>query len=335
MQLMRTERPLTTPGLTPTQRLSYAATLLGWFDAWRTLGFLVLPLAVLMTGAMPIRVDVVTFAITFLVVTLLQRIAMSALSRGFAPQGIATLFELIRLPANLGVGLTLFGRRSRRFVVTPKGAGDRRRQPVPVLLSALITVHVVAFVIFGVVIGGWAPWTYAVPGVAIGTAVFAVINLILLVVASMRIRQTRFAGDRRRGERFSLRTFARVGADVVDLVDISLTGALFITPVGSHGVADELRLSRPNGEEVVLGVSERSRHEIGPDGRQLVGVEFDPGQETTLATLSRLLFTTAEAARTSSGPASNVDPSSRSAEHRSGTASDAEHDDHLVGQPAG
>ena len=82
MQVLRGENPLLVPGLTLPQRLSYAATLLGWFDAWRTLGFAILPMVVVVTGVVPIRADLATFAFAFLVTFLLQQLALKALSRG-------------------------------------------------------------------------------------------------------------------------------------------------------------------------------------------------------------------------------------------------------------
>lgn len=290
MQLLRCEHPLTGPGLTLRQRLAYATTLLGWFDAWRTLGYLVLPIVVLLTGAMPIRVDLLTFVIAFLGVTLLQRIAMSALSRGFAPQGMATVFELIRLPANLGVGLTLLTGGSDRFVVTPKGVGAHQRQRVPLVLSVLTAAHAVALVVFGLVIAGLTPWDYPVRGVAVGTAIFAVVNLALLVTACQRIRSPRFAGERRRGERFRVKTFSRLGAELVEMLDISLTGALFLTTDTLPADGREFRLSHATGDEIHLRVSERSRRQVEPGGTYLVGVEFDEGQEVALVALSRILF---------------------------------------------
>jgi cellulose synthase/poly-beta-1,6-N-acetylglucosamine synthase-like glycosyltransferase len=47
MQILRLEHPFTRRGLSLSQRLAYASTILGWFDAWRTLGYLLLPLVVL------------------------------------------------------------------------------------------------------------------------------------------------------------------------------------------------------------------------------------------------------------------------------------------------
>ena len=58
MQVLRIENPLVLRGTAPSASVvAYAATLLGWFDAWRTLGFLILPPAVLLTGKIPIVAD--------------------------------------------------------------------------------------------------------------------------------------------------------------------------------------------------------------------------------------------------------------------------------------
>ena len=53
IQVMRAEHPLTGPGLTLPQRLAYASTLFGWFDVWRSLGYVLLPMVVLATKDRP------------------------------------------------------------------------------------------------------------------------------------------------------------------------------------------------------------------------------------------------------------------------------------------
>lgn len=55
MQVLRKENPMIVGGLSLGQRLSYGSTLLGWFDAWRSLAYLILPIVVIGTGAVPIR----------------------------------------------------------------------------------------------------------------------------------------------------------------------------------------------------------------------------------------------------------------------------------------
>ena len=81
MQVLRKENPMIVPGLSLGQRLSFGATLLGWFDAWRSLAYLILPIVVIGTGAVPIRAEPSTFAVAFATTFILgQLIASRALA---------------------------------------------------------------------------------------------------------------------------------------------------------------------------------------------------------------------------------------------------------------
>ena len=165
MQVLRLEGPLTGPGLSLPQRLSYAATLTGWFDAWRTLGYLLMPIVVLLTGASPIRTDVATFALAFVPAFLLQQWATSLLSRGRGSFVRAMLFEVIRMPANLAATLTLFSRREVEFRVTAKGrlGQSRQRIRIPRLHAALLVLGAGSGLWFGLSIAGLTPLHYATP----------------------------------------------------------------------------------------------------------------------------------------------------------------------------
>ena len=128
MQVLRLEHPFTRAGLSLGQRFAYAATLLGWFDAWRTLGYVLVPLAVVFTGAVPIRAPVATFGAVFAVAFALQRLAIAVLSRGYAPQGMATVFGFVRMQSSIRATLTYFTRGERQFRVTAKQGNDERRR---------------------------------------------------------------------------------------------------------------------------------------------------------------------------------------------------------------
>jgi hypothetical protein len=131
MQVLRADNPLTIPGLTMPQRLAYAFTLFGWFDAWRSLGYLLLPVAVLCTGAVPIRAPLGTFAIAFAVTFTLQQLALWLLGRGWQRPWLAIMFDLVRLPSNLAATMTLLRGREGQFQVTPKGPDRRASTPDP------------------------------------------------------------------------------------------------------------------------------------------------------------------------------------------------------------
>lgn len=159
MQVLRTENPMVCSGLTLPQRLSYAATLLGWFDSWRSLAYLVLPMLVLATGAVPIRADALTFGLAFGATFLLQRVALVLLGRGRAPQLLSAVFELVRMPANLRATLTLIRPGDLGFRVTPKGrtSSERARIPAPRLLQAVLVASVAATLWFVLSLAGFTP----------------------------------------------------------------------------------------------------------------------------------------------------------------------------------
>jgi cellulose synthase/poly-beta-1,6-N-acetylglucosamine synthase-like glycosyltransferase len=298
MQLLRLERPLTGRGLTLPQRLAYATTLLGWFDAWRTLGFLLVPVLVLFTGAVPIQASPEAFFAAFGATFLLHRVALSVLSRGNAPQGMALLFELVRMQSSLGATLTWLRRRGRSFEVTAKQAADRRRRvPAPSLLRILLLATLAAVVWFGLTLEGLTPVTYRVPWTAYGALAWGSLNAALTVAAIARVSSQRFASDRRAGARVRTDQEARLDGFPARLLDVSAGGALVHSdhPLAAEG--GRHMLSLPNaGGDITLAAHERSRRAAGADGT-LVGLQFLPGQDAELARLAVAVFGTRAAGR--------------------------------------
>jgi len=298
MQVMVSrDNPLLTPGLRPTQRLAYASTLLGWFDAWRSLGYLLLPPAVLLSGASPIHADPLVFVGLFSATFLLQRAALARLARGRAPHLLSTVFEFVRMSANIGATLTLFGRRAGGFVVTPKGrvGDDRRRQPVPLLLQATSALAVLAAVWFAATLAGRTPLHYGVPWVAYGAFGWLVFNGVLVGLAVARIRSDRFAGERRASVRFGVEATATVGGRLCHIRDLSLTGAQVV--IAGEEMAD---FAAATGERLPFAVSldrplafevEVRSCRTGTNGLAL-GLQFCDGQDEERANLALALFHT-------------------------------------------
>ncbi|HEY3237915.1 MAG TPA: glycosyltransferase, partial [Acidimicrobiia bacterium] len=286
------DNPLVTPGLRPTQRLAYAATLLGWFDAWRSLGYLLLPPAVLLSGASPILADSLTFVGFFSATFLLQRLALAALARGRAPHLLSTVFEFVRMTANIGATLTLFGRRAGGFAVTPKGrVGDeRQRQPIPGLLYVTIALSALAAIWFALTLAGRSPLNYGQKWVVYGAFTWLVVNGALVVAAMARIRSERFAGERRASVRFDLDAVGSVDGRTCRVRDLSLTGAKALLPAGSSplALAGQLTFIADLGVPVTLQAEVRSSRP-SPEGT-ILGLEFCAGQEADRANLALALF---------------------------------------------
>lgn len=291
MQLLHSEHPLTRPGLTLPQRIAYASTILGWFDAWRTLGYVLIPLAVVFTGVSPIHADALTFAIAFGGMFLLQRVALALLSRGYAPMGLATMFEFVRLQITMTATLSYLRPGERPFQVTAKeGAGARHRNDAPWLLWLLLALSGVAAIWFGLTIAGLTNVTYPVRWTVYGAAFWAIVNAALLIAAIQRIRSDRFATDRRTAVRHQIAGTVHVDSLPAHLIDISVGGVLVRTESGipDHDV-HQMKFRFEGGSPIDLRCVERSRLSVG-DGGSLLSLQFVDHQDREIAELAVGLF---------------------------------------------
>ena len=307
MQVLRRENPAFVSGLTFPQRVSYMGPLLGWFESWRTLGYLLVPMLVLTSGAVPVRSDGLTFGLAFGAVFALQRWALHGLSRGMAPTGITTVFEMVRLPATLLATTKLISFRERTFNVTDKGrVGERRvRLRVPTLLTALLLGTVASAAWFAATLLGLTSTTYPVPWAAYAAFGWLLLNGGLLGAAIRRIRLERFGSERRASVRFDVTGTAHLAGGSARVLDASLTGALLLLS------SDPEQAARAIGDEVVLDLALGGNHHrftvlirsmrpppvVAPrEGTQasglMVGVEFTHGQDHARAALALALFST-------------------------------------------
>jgi cellulose synthase (UDP-forming) len=297
MQVLRVENPLFGPGLAPAQRLAFMTTLFGWFDSWRTLAYMVIPLAVVATGAVPILAPGAIF-VPFFVATLgIQFVAMRLLARGHYPPFLSVLFEVLRMPAILPATLAIVApRRNLRFRVTPKGRqGDgRARVPVPRLHSVLAAASALGLAWFAATLAGLTPLSYDVPWAAAGAAVFMAMNLGFLLAAIGRIRSSRYAGNRRASVRLPVSLPAMLDGRPVRLRDISLTGAR-ATAAGDAVPAPSPTPSPATLDFDLHGMlfrfrTQPRRHAFREDGEVELGLEFAPGQEAEVARLAVAIF---------------------------------------------
>lgn len=281
IQTLRHEQPLTGPGLSWRQRLSYAATFLAWFDALRIIGLLLVPPLVLLTGAAPLAVPLPVFAAVFTVYFVLQLVAMRALGRGtFRPISSAT-FELVRLDATLAALVSGLTDRNLRFEVTPKGRSQERRIPMPRLLLFFVGVQLLAAAWYVASVLGLTGTSYTVPGVAHGAAAWLLVNLALLTSALGRVRRREYRPERRRAQRLRVDAPGAVEGLIATFVDISATGARAIV------WSTDARFSP--GEQVVTHIDRGARGTarlrttvvaaIRPaDGPVTLHLDFEAGQ---------------------------------------------------------
>lgn len=296
MQVLRIENPLICSGLTLPQRLCYAATLFGWFDSWRSFGYVLLPVAVLYTGALPISTPPWQFAIAFGVTFGLQQAALRMLSRGYHRFILAIVFDLVRMSPNALATLTIVWPKKFSFRVTPKGrqSDGRERAPAPPLLLALCALSAGAATWFVGTMFGLTPTMYVDTWFAAGAAFWLALNLALILIAIKRVSSSRYAPDRRDATRFTTGLPATFDGRPCLIHEASLSGAQI-----SWDGADGHHLTVVGKRYgLTIGVLERAIalgatlqwHRLTHDGRVLAGVRFAPGQTEAQARLALALL---------------------------------------------
>ena len=291
MQVLRIENPLFVRGLSLGQRLGYASTLLGWFDSWRTIGFLVLPPAVLLSGQIPIIADGLTFALFFGLTYFLQQAALYLLGRGAYRPLLSVIFDLVRMPPNFLATLSLFVRRTPKFRVTPKGrmASNRGRVEAPIALRLMLGLSFVAAVAYALHLADAITIGYASEWAAAGAFGWLVVNAGLVWIAMRRIRSLRFAAERRSAVRFAVDVPGWIDGQPATVHDVSVGGALValaepMVEREAHLVTFDL----PAGSASLWANVRSTRR--APSGEQHYALEFEPGQYPSRAFLTREVF---------------------------------------------
>ncbi|MFL5382704.1 MAG: glycosyltransferase [Longimicrobiaceae bacterium] len=203
MQVLKRYNPLTFPGLTLHQRISYFGSLTAYVGGVQKLVFFAAPLLFFFTGVLPVRALNADFMLHFVPFLLLSFALSEAQARGRTNTWAAERFHMVKFWTYTRAVFSIFSRRPRRFNVTPKGAGHvpfRIYAPHVVLMALTLLAVVWATVASAT---GWIEY----PGYGWGSLAFisngfwAAVNFALaaaVVRMSRRIRQQR-ADHRFRG----------------------------------------------------------------------------------------------------------------------------------------
>ena len=125
MQLYRSkESPLWRPGLTFNQRLSYLSSFLAYIEAYQKFILITIPILILGFGILPMRVNLVNFAIHWAPYFLLNILANQVGGRGVFHYFKTEKYNLLKSIIFIQSTLTLFSNKPLKFKVTPKTVTD-------------------------------------------------------------------------------------------------------------------------------------------------------------------------------------------------------------------
>jgi cellulose synthase (UDP-forming) len=283
MHVWRKEGILTHRGLSFAQRLNYLASVLTYFDGWQKAIFYLAPVAVLLSGVLPMRASMTDFLVHFVPFCVLTFWVFEEVARGYGRSVFIEQYNMARFAAFAWATLAWIA-PTMKFRVTAKGAPAARaaiRLTFP--QWSVLTLNALAIAVGGIV--------YLVsPNLPLGAVVasvfWAIVNSALAVgvLAFTALTQR----NRRKQYRFPVALPAQIvvadGTRLSGTVDdVSENGLRFYgkLPV-SLAIGDALtgHLTLPDGPVAFWGeVRGAVPFEHGEHGLKALGLQFSTSQE--------------------------------------------------------
>ncbi len=276
------ENPITCPGLTPAQRLSYTASLANYFTCVQRAALLLVLVWTLASGELPMRASLVALAALWLPWAMLGFVATGALGRGALGALDSTRYGLLTMGIHLRGILALATRHAGAFKVTPKNGveqGGWRALRALGLLTTLCAVLLVAWTLRVLATLDLVALPELPTFALVVTLVLGVWELgcVVYVLAGV-VRRRQHRGD----YRFPVALRARIArtASIVPLLDLGAQGLSFLSPIalnGGHRLTLLTRLPDPGGalQDVEIPVSVVSCRPVD-NGHYRMGCRIGP-----------------------------------------------------------
>lgn len=268
----------------------YLGGTLWWLEGAATLFVLMVPVALLVSGAETSTAPPLTFAAVFVAAFLARLWGAKRLYRHQLSWMNALALRILRIPVGLSCVWWLLTKKTLEFQVTPKAATQGRvRSRVPRVLIGLM-VALSTLVLYATAgVAGLVPWR-ATPGATVASGIWLLIAATTVTLGVRRIRAVEFASSRRNAHRFTVPAKVIADGRVCDLVDVSAGGASIRLPLPEGDEPDLVHIVLPGAEPVVLGwVRAVPDEQVGDC---VVSLRVLPGDWAAMRTLSLWTFHT-------------------------------------------
>jgi cellulose synthase (UDP-forming) len=268
----------------------YLAGTLWWLEGAATVLTLMVPVALLMSGAQTSTAGPAAFTAVFAGTFVVRLWGAKRLYRHQLSWTNALALRILRIPVGLSCAWWLLTRRTLEFQVTPKnGSAERVQGHVPRVLVVLMTGLTLVLGYTAAGLAGVVPWR-ATPGASVASGAWLVVAAVTVGFGMRRIRAAEFASSRRNAHRFAVTAKVTVDGFETELVDISVGGACVRMPSHETPGAGMVQLALPGAEPVKLALHRESS--VTLRGGTLVSLRALPGDWAAMRTLSLWLFHT-------------------------------------------
>jgi cellulose synthase (UDP-forming) len=268
----------------------YVTGTLWWLEGAATIFVLMVPVALLISGAQTSTASPLAFTGVFSAAFVVRLWGAKRLYRHQLSWTNALALRILRIPVGLSCIWWLLTRKTLEFQVTPKeGTDERIAGRVPRVLLVLMAglAAVVGYAAAG--LAGLVPW-HTSPGATAASGAWLLIAATTVGLGTRRIRAAEFASSRRNAHRFAVQAKVTVDGYPTDLVDVSVGGVCVRLPIHDGPGPGLVELALPGAEPVKLSLV-RTKLGDDPDG-QLVSLRALPGDWAAMRTLSLWLFHT-------------------------------------------
>lgn len=194
LQLLAVERAFTHRGASFGQRLSYLFHVASNMEGWRHMFVYALPVAILVTGILPVRTDAFSFLAFFVPYALFTTLAVAEFSRGHWRPDESAVYNLARCPASITAAFTWH--RQRHFHVTPKTRTHGVWLGAPFTYAVLIASLGAIIYACAQALAGRSPFPPATLAVLVAWAAFHILTAARLLRLEQRCTRDRRAMTR-------------------------------------------------------------------------------------------------------------------------------------------
>jgi cellulose synthase (UDP-forming) len=268
----------------------YVSGTLWWLEGAATVLTLMVPVALLLSGAQTSTAGPAAFAAVFAGTFAVRLWGAKRLYRHQLSWTNALALRILRIPVGLSCAWWLLTRRALEFEVTPKsGAAERVQGRVPRVLVVLMAglALVLGYAVAG--LAGVVPWR-ATAGATVASGAWLVVAAVTVGFGMRRIRAAEFASSRRNAHRFAVSAKVTVDGLKTQLVDVSVGGACVRMPAHEAPGVGMVQLTLPGAEPVKLALHRETTSTLRGD--RLVSLRTLPGDWEAMRTLSLWLFHT-------------------------------------------
>lgn len=276
MQVWTKEGILTTSGLTFAQRLAYFTSAITYFEGWQKAIVYLMPIAVLITGHMPIIWTGLPFMMLFAIWLLTGILVNEIFSRGYSKSLYMEEYNFLRFYTFIRATLALVIPVNWKFKVTPKNLTSSSVLPKLLWPQLLVGLAAIASIPIGAV--RYQMSAYLPTGAFIANLIWATL------VAVVAIRALRFASgrgrQRRSDHRFSVPLVATIDLErdgrTVSIIANEISSNGFSFTFNSIGRLSEIlrgNLSLPSGKQPFVADIIQDRR-VGKEGVRQISVRF-------------------------------------------------------------